>query len=85
MPPRVTLPKNLSAALQRLNDDELEILQREVDAEIDRRHSGKQANTVPNVLGQRTATAVGRRSSIAAMSEVRAGKVVLPGLHIRPA
>ncbi len=36
-PPRVTLPRNLSATLQSLEDFELETLQRAVGAEIKRR------------------------------------------------
>lgn len=40
-PPRVTLPRNLSATLRGLEDVELETLQREVTAEIKRRSSAK--------------------------------------------
>jgi hypothetical protein len=38
-PPRVTLPRNLSATLRGLEDVDLETLQREVAAEIKRRRS----------------------------------------------
>lgn len=45
-PPRVTLPRNLSATLRGLEDVELETLQREVDAEIKRRGSTKPKKVV---------------------------------------
>jgi hypothetical protein len=48
-PPRVTLPRNLSATLRGLEDVELETLQREVAAEIKRRTSAKPAQTVAEV------------------------------------
>ena len=48
-PPRVTLPRNLSATLRGLEDVELETLQREVVAEMKRRRSAKPRQTVINV------------------------------------
>jgi hypothetical protein len=44
--PRVTLPKNLSETLKRLEDAELETLVREVIAEAERRGVMKPVNTV---------------------------------------
>jgi hypothetical protein len=44
--PRVTLPKNLSETLKRLDDAELETLLREVTAEAERRGVMKPVNTV---------------------------------------
>jgi len=44
--PRVTLPKNLSETLKRLEDAELETLLREVTAEAERRGVMKSVNTV---------------------------------------
>jgi hypothetical protein len=44
--PRVTLPKNLSETLKRLQDAELETLLREVTAEAERRSMMKAMNTV---------------------------------------
>ena len=44
--PRVTLPKNLSETLKRLEDAELETLLREVTAEAERRGVMKPVNTV---------------------------------------
>jgi hypothetical protein len=44
--PRVTLPKNLSETLKRLQDAELETLLREVIAEAERRGVMKSVNTV---------------------------------------
>ena len=44
--PRVTLPKNLSEALKRLGDAELETLLREVIAEAERRGVGRPVHTV---------------------------------------
>jgi hypothetical protein len=44
--PRVTLPKNLSEALRRLEDAELETLLREVIAEAERRGVGTPVHTV---------------------------------------
>ena len=44
--PRITLPKNLSETLKRLEDAELEILLREVTAEVERRGVMKPVNTV---------------------------------------
>jgi hypothetical protein len=44
--PRVTLPKNLSETLKRLEDAELVTLLREVTAEAERRGSMKPVNTV---------------------------------------
>jgi hypothetical protein len=44
--PRVTLPKNLSEALKRLEDAELETLLREVIAEAERRGIGRPTHTV---------------------------------------
>ena len=44
--PRVTLPKNLSEALKRLGDAELETLLREVIAEAERRGVGRPVDTV---------------------------------------
>ena len=44
--PRVTLPKNLSETLKRLEDAELETLLREVIAEAERRGVMKPVNTV---------------------------------------
>ena len=44
--PRVTLPKNLSETLKRLQDAELETLLREVTAEAERRSMMKAVNTV---------------------------------------
>jgi hypothetical protein len=44
--PRVTLPKNLSETLKRLEDAELETLLREVTAEAKRRGVMKPVNTV---------------------------------------
>ena len=46
-PPRVTLPRNLSATLQGLQDIELETLQQAVGAEIKRRGMNKPAVEVP--------------------------------------
>ena len=43
--PRVTLPKNLSEALKRLGDAELETLLREVIAEAERRGVGRPVHT----------------------------------------
>ena len=48
-PPRVTLPRNLSATLRGLEDVELETLQREVAAELKRRTSVKAVRTVSEV------------------------------------
>ncbi len=48
-PPRVTLPRNLSATLRGLEDVELETLQREVSAEIKRRRSAKPTETVDGI------------------------------------
>jgi len=48
-PPRVTLPRNLSATLRGLEDIELETLQREVVAEMKRRRSAKPGQTVIKV------------------------------------
>ena len=48
-PPRVTLPRNLSATLRGLEDVEIETLQREVTAEIKRRRSVKPTSTVAEV------------------------------------
>ena len=48
-PPRVTLPRNLSATLRGLEDVELETLQREVAVEVKRRTSVKPAQTVAEV------------------------------------
>ena len=45
--PRVTLPKNLSEALKRLGDAELETLLREVIAEAERRGVGRPVHTAP--------------------------------------
>jgi hypothetical protein len=44
--PRVTLPKNLSESLKRLEDAELETLLREATAEAERRGMMKSVNTV---------------------------------------
>jgi hypothetical protein len=44
--PKVTLPKNLSETLKRLQDAELETLLREVTAEAERRSMMKAVNTV---------------------------------------
>ena len=52
--PRVTLPKNLSETLKRLQDAELETLLREVTAEAERRSMMKAVNTV---AAQQTAPA----------------------------
>ena len=49
MPPRVTLPRNLPATLQGLEDIELETLQREVTVEIRRRGATKPAGKVADV------------------------------------
>jgi hypothetical protein len=51
---RVTLPKNLSETLKRLQDAELETLLREVTAEAERRGIMKAVNTV---VAQQTAPA----------------------------
>lgn len=48
-PPRVTLPRNLSATLRGLEDVDLETLQREVAAEIKRRRSAKPTETIAKV------------------------------------
>lgn len=48
-PPRVTLPRNLSATLRGLEDVELETLQREVTAEIKRRSSAKPMEMIAEV------------------------------------
>ena len=48
-PPRVTLPRNLSATLRGLEDVDLETLQREVAAEIKRRRSAKPTETIEEV------------------------------------
>jgi len=49
-PPRVTLPRNLSATLRGLEDVELETLQREVAVEVKRRRSAKPMETIEEVL-----------------------------------
>jgi len=48
-PPRVTLPRNLSATLRGLEDVELETLQREVTAEIKRRSAAKPMEMIVEV------------------------------------
>ena len=48
-PPRVTLPRNLSATLRGLEDGDLETLQREVAAEAKRRRSVKPMETIEEV------------------------------------
>ena len=48
-PPRVTLPRNLSATLRGLEDGDLETLQREVAAEVQRRRSVKPMETIEEV------------------------------------
>ena len=48
-PPRVTLPRNLSATLRGLEDGDLETLQREVAAEIRRRRSLKRTEAAEEI------------------------------------
>jgi hypothetical protein len=71
-PPRVTLPRNLSATLRGLEDVELETLQREVTAEIKRRRSAKPTETIEEVPPPQTLS-----PAKAAAADVPTGKANL--------
>ena len=71
-PPRVTLPRNLSATLRGLEDVELETLQREVTAEIKRRRSAKPTETIAEVPPPQALS-----SAKAAAADVPTGKANL--------
>jgi hypothetical protein len=76
--PRVTLPKNLSEALKRLGDAELETLLREVIAEAERRSVGRPVHTVvvpPTVPAPKFQTR--QRKSSGAPADLPTGKVNL--------
>jgi hypothetical protein len=76
--PRVTLPKNLSETLKRLEDAELEMLLREVIAEAKRRGVMKPLNTVAAPQTVPTAKFQARQSkSSGAPADLPAGKANL--------
>jgi hypothetical protein len=74
--PRVTLPKNLSEALKRLEDAELETLLREVIAEAERRGVARPVDTVatpPTVPATKAQQTKGSGGSV----DLPAGKINL--------
>ena len=75
--PRVTLPKNLPATLQGLDDVELETLQREVAAEIKRRRADVRTKAGPAGVGQASLRVAIDQPSPAAKGEIPAGKANL--------
>jgi hypothetical protein len=76
--PRVTLPKNLSETLKRLEDAELETLLREVIAESERRGVMKPVNTVAAPQTVPAAKFQARQSkSSSAPADLPAGKANL--------
>jgi hypothetical protein len=76
--PRVTLPKNLSETLKRLEDAELETLLREVTAEADRRGVMKPVSTVAAPQPVPAAKIQARQSkSSGAPADLPAGKANL--------
>ena len=76
--PRVTLPKNLSESLKRLEDAELEMLLREVIAEAKRRGVMKTVNTVATPKTASAAKYQARQSKSSGVSaDLPAGKANL--------
>ena len=76
--PRVTLPKNLSETLKRLQDAELETLLREVTAEAKRRGVMKPVNTVAAPQTVPAAKSQARQSKSSGVSaDLPAGKANL--------
>ena len=76
--PRVTLPKNLSETLKRLEDAELETLLREVTAEAERRGVMKPVNTVATPKTASAAKYQARQSKNSGVSaDLPAGKANL--------
>lgn len=71
-PPRVTLPRNLSATLRGLEDGDLETLQREVAAEVQRRRSVKPMETIEEVSSSQAVS-----PAKAAAADVPTGKANL--------
>ena len=80
--PRVTLPKNLSEALKRLGDAELETLLREVVAEAERRGVGRPVHTVvapPTVPAPKFPARQSKGSG--APADLPTGKVLIKASH----